>query len=130
MLLPAYSCLCMLLVVLQHEVKVLIEIHAPKTLFFMIKTPKIHKGTGWGCAQRRTTEVPVQAREIGFVFQSYALFRHMTVAQNIAFGPRIGRLGIDVDDRRVSPSDTLDPCVSGTSWSCHVEVSCAYQAVC
>lgn len=29
---------------------------------------------------------PVQDRGIGFVFQNYALFRHMTVARNIAFG--------------------------------------------
>lgn len=32
------------------------------------------------------TDRPVQRRNIGFVFQHYALFRHMTVAQNIAFG--------------------------------------------
>jgi sulfate transport system ATP-binding protein len=32
------------------------------------------------------TGVPVQDRHIGFVFQHYALFRHMTVADNIAFG--------------------------------------------
>lgn len=32
------------------------------------------------------THRPVQKRGIGFVFQQYALFRHMTVAQNIAFG--------------------------------------------
>jgi len=32
------------------------------------------------------TERPTQHRNIGFVFQQYALFRHMTVAQNIAFG--------------------------------------------
>jgi sulfate transport system ATP-binding protein len=32
------------------------------------------------------TAVPVQQRNIGFVFQNYALFRHMTVAENIAFG--------------------------------------------
>jgi sulfate transport system ATP-binding protein len=31
----------------------------------------------------------VQARNIGFVFQHYALFRHMTVFENIAFGLRI-----------------------------------------
>jgi sulfate transport system ATP-binding protein len=31
---------------------------------------------------------PVRQRGIGFVFQHYALFRHMTVAQNIAFGMR------------------------------------------
>jgi sulfate transport system ATP-binding protein len=31
----------------------------------------------------------VQEREVGFVFQHYALFRHMTVADNIAFGLRV-----------------------------------------
>jgi len=31
-------------------------------------------------------DVPVGQRGVGFVFQHYALFRHMTVAQNIAFG--------------------------------------------
>ncbi|MBS0385281.1 MAG: sulfate/molybdate ABC transporter ATP-binding protein [Proteobacteria bacterium] len=31
---------------------------------------------------------PVRERRIGFVFQHYALFRHMTAAQNIAFGMR------------------------------------------
>lgn len=37
------------------------------------------------------TDVPVQARGIGFVFQSYALFRHMTVAKNIAFGLEVAK---------------------------------------
>src|SRR5688572_7783069 len=32
------------------------------------------------------THTRVQDRNIGFVFQSYALFRHMTVRQNIGFG--------------------------------------------
>ncbi|MFE8584144.1 sulfate/molybdate ABC transporter ATP-binding protein [Sphingomonas sp. NCPPB 2930] len=32
------------------------------------------------------TDTPAAERRIGFVFQNYALFRHMTVAQNIAFG--------------------------------------------
>ncbi|KAK9818174.1 hypothetical protein WJX72_008238 [[Myrmecia] bisecta] len=45
------------------------------------------------------TNVPTQERRIGFVFQSYALFRHMTVAQNIAFGPRIRKLDVDIDKR-------------------------------
>ena len=37
------------------------------------------------------TDDPVRARGIGFVFQHYALFRHMTVAQNIAFGLTVMR---------------------------------------
>jgi sulfate transport system ATP-binding protein len=32
------------------------------------------------------TRIPAGKRGVGFVFQHYALFRHMTVAQNIAFG--------------------------------------------
>jgi len=36
-----------------------------------------------------TTERPVQERQVGFVFQHYALFRHMSVFENIAFGLRV-----------------------------------------
>jgi sulfate transport system ATP-binding protein len=35
------------------------------------------------------TSVPVGARRVGFVFQQYALFRHMTVGENVAFGLRV-----------------------------------------
>ena len=35
------------------------------------------------------TNVHVREREVGFVFQHYALFRHMTVFENIAFGLRV-----------------------------------------
>jgi sulfate/thiosulfate transport system ATP-binding protein len=35
--------------------------------------------------------LPAQKRNIGFVFQSYALFKHMTVLRNIAFGLKIKR---------------------------------------
>ncbi len=31
----------------------------------------------------------VRERQVGFVFQHYALFKHMTVADNIAFGLRV-----------------------------------------
>src|ERR1700758_4437624 len=37
-------------------------------------------------AGRRVNEVPTYKREIGMMFQSYALFPHMTVADNIAYG--------------------------------------------
>jgi sulfate transport system ATP-binding protein len=45
-----------------------------------------------------TTHVHVRERQVGFVFQHYALFRHMTVADNVAFGLR-------VKPRRERPSD-------------------------
>ncbi|QOF75714.1 ABC transporter ATP-binding protein (plasmid) [Aminobacter sp. SR38] len=35
--------------------------------------------------------VPVERRDIGMVFQSYALFPHMTVAENVAFGLQMRR---------------------------------------
>jgi sulfate transport system ATP-binding protein len=37
------------------------------------------------------THLPAQKRNVGFVFQHYAAFKHMTVAKNIAFGPEIRR---------------------------------------
>ena len=43
------------------------------------------------------TNLPAAKRNIGFVFQHYALFGHMTVAKNIAFG-------LDVLPRRDRPS--------------------------
>lgn len=35
------------------------------------------------------TEVDVRQRQVGFVFQHYALFKHMTVFENVAFGLRV-----------------------------------------
>ncbi len=35
------------------------------------------------------TDVHVRERQVGFVFQHYALFRHMTVFENVAFGLRV-----------------------------------------
>jgi sulfate/thiosulfate transport system ATP-binding protein len=36
-----------------------------------------------------TTHLHVRERQVGFVFQHYALFRHMTVFENVAFGLRV-----------------------------------------
>lgn len=40
---------------------------------------------------RDVTGVPPQRRDIGFVFQHYAAFKHMTVRDNVAFGLKIRR---------------------------------------
>ncbi|RWX81124.1 sulfate/molybdate ABC transporter ATP-binding protein [Neorhizobium lilium] len=38
------------------------------------------------------TGIPVRDRGVGFVFQHYALFPHMTVAENIAFGMKVSKV--------------------------------------
>ena len=40
---------------------------------------------------RDVTGEPPQRRGIGFVFQHYAAFKHLTVRDNVAFGPKIGK---------------------------------------
>jgi sulfate transport system ATP-binding protein len=42
---------------------------------------------------RDATHLPPQRREVGFVFQHYAPFKHMTVYDNIAFGLRVRKAG-------------------------------------
>ncbi len=41
---------------------------------------------------REVTRVPAYRRDFGMVFQNYALFPHMTVAENVAFGLRMRRM--------------------------------------
>jgi sulfate transport system ATP-binding protein len=38
---------------------------------------------------KRVNDLPPQERGIGFVFQNYALFKHMTVYDNVAFGLKV-----------------------------------------
>ena len=45
-------------------------------------------------------DVPVEQRGVGMVFQSYALFPHLTVYDNVAFGLRLRRASSDEIDRR------------------------------
>ena len=50
---------------------------------------------------RDITHVPIEDRNIGIVFQSYALFPTMTVYDNIAFGLKIKKVPKGERDRRV-----------------------------
>ncbi|WP_421988430.1 ABC transporter ATP-binding protein [Roseococcus sp.] len=47
------------------------------------------------------TQAPPHARDTGMVFQSYALFPHMTVASNVAFGLEMRNVGRAERDTRV-----------------------------
>jgi spermidine/putrescine transport system ATP-binding protein len=53
---------------------------------------------------QRIDDVPVWKRRVNTVFQSYALFPHMTVAQNIAFGLQMDRIPKDEIARKVRQS--------------------------
>src|SRR5919197_246525 len=52
-------------------------------------------------AGEELTDASVQDRLLGFVFQHYALFRHMTVRQNVAFGLSVRRVAKPAQRRRV-----------------------------
>jgi len=47
------------------------------------------------------TKLPAQKRNVGFVFQHYAVFKHMTVAKNVAFGLEIRKRPKDEIAERV-----------------------------
>ena len=51
---------------------------------------------------RDITHVPIEKRNIGIVFQSYALFPTMTVHDNIAFGLKIKKLKKDEIEQKVT----------------------------
>jgi iron(III) transport system ATP-binding protein len=57
--------------------------------------------TGEGTS-RDVTYLPPNKRNTGMVFQSYALWPHMTVAQNVAFGLNIRKVEATERDRRVA----------------------------
>ena len=55
---------------------------------------------------RDVTNVPPQSRGVGFVFQSYALFRHMTAAENVEFPLRVRKVA--AGERRRRRDELLD----------------------
>jgi putative spermidine/putrescine transport system ATP-binding protein len=58
-------------------------------------------------AGRDITDLPVHKRDMGMVFQSYALFPHRTVAENVAFGLRMRDVPKPDIERRVEAALAL-----------------------
>ncbi len=56
---------------------------------------------------RDVTMLPPKDRDIAMVFQNYALYPHMTVAENIGFHLRISKVPKDEIDRRVGETAAL-----------------------
>jgi multiple sugar transport system ATP-binding protein len=61
---------------------------------------EVTEGQIW-IGDRVVNSVPARDRDIAMVFQSYALYPHLTVYENIAFGLRLRGLPKDEIDRRV-----------------------------
>jgi putative spermidine/putrescine transport system ATP-binding protein len=55
---------------------------------------------------RDVSSVPPYERNVNTVFQDYALFPHMTVLENVAYGPRMKKVGLA--DRSARARDMLD----------------------
>jgi len=50
------------------------------------------------------TAVPIERRNVGMVFQSYALFPNMSVEENVAYGLRVRKVSFDERSKRVRES--------------------------
>lgn len=56
---------------------------------------------------KRVNDVPASKRGIGFVFQNYALFRYMTVYDNVAFGLELQKVPKKEIKNRLTVCETL-----------------------
>ncbi|MCC6320670.1 MAG: ABC transporter ATP-binding protein [Phycisphaerales bacterium] len=68
----------------------------------LITFERVNSATGAIEWSRDMTNVPPNKRNTGMVFQSYALWPHMTVAQNVAFGLNVRKVVAAERDRRVA----------------------------
>lgn len=57
---------------------------------------------------KRMNDVPAKARNIAMVFQNYALYPHMTVYDNMAFGLKMQKIAKEVIDERVNWAAQID----------------------
>src|ERR1700749_4708636 len=71
------------------------------TLLRMIAGLEFADGGTVTIGDKDVTTLPPRRRELAMVFQNYAVFPHLTVAQNIAFGLRMKHTDARVTDERV-----------------------------
>ncbi|MGZ4148766.1 MAG: sulfate/molybdate ABC transporter ATP-binding protein [Actinomycetota bacterium] len=71
------------------------------TVLRMIAGLEVPTGGRIWVGEEELTDKSVQQREVGFVFQHYALFRHMNVAQNVAFGLAVRKESKPLQRQRV-----------------------------
>src|SRR3954453_18058418 len=60
----------------------------------------LSEGSIW-LDEERIDTLPPERRGFGMVFQNYALFPHLSVRRNVAFGLAVGRVGKAETNRRV-----------------------------
>jgi multiple sugar transport system ATP-binding protein len=71
------------------------------TLLRMVAGLETPDGGSVHIAGRDVTQLPARQRQVSMVFQSYAIFPHMRVRQNIGFGLTMRKVGKDEVERRV-----------------------------
>lgn len=79
-----------------------------KTLFLELLAGFLEpdKGSVW-INDEDVTNVDVREREVAFVHQDYSLFPHMTVWENVSFGPRVNGFSEDLVKEKTSEVLTL-----------------------
>ena len=66
------------------------------------------------------SRLPLSKRRVGFVFQHYALFRHMSVFENVAFGLRVRPRGSRMKEPEIRDRvNGLLELIQLTRWSSH-----------
>lgn len=81
------------------------------TLLSLLMGIAAHDGGTIHLAGRRVDDRPPESRDMAMVFQSHALFGHMSVRRNLTFGLRMKKVPADEQRRRVD--EMIDLCRLG-----------------
>ena len=75
------------------------------------------------CDGVSTQDIPPSARRVGFVFQHYALFRHLSVFENIAFGKEEYCCGLPREAVRFVRGTSMSGTVLGGNIRCFMKLN-------